>query len=200
MDFLEGFLLGPLWSDTEYETQKHIGFHLFLGAVIAALFFVVLISPDRLSFWLGLPTLLYVIMLVLFFLAAPFTARLYYQLPWPVKLLILFLQIIKFCCAYLIAFKVFLPKFEISLADLPETLMEEVNASISSATGFFEKMGRTSGMLLGIVGGGAMVVLRLLLIIVIAVLVPVVILLVLKLLQRLWDTVTQRFILREQHT
>ena len=78
--------------------------------------------------------------------------------------------------------------------------MDEVNASISSSTEFFEKLGKTSGMLLGIVGGGAMVVLRLILIIVIAILIPVAILIALKLLQRIWDTVTQKYILKEQQS
>lgn len=200
MDFLEGFLLGPIWSDTEYETQRHVGFHLFWGAVIATLFFMVLIFPERLSFWLGLPTLLYIILLLLFFLATPFTARLYYHMSWPVKLLILLLQVVKICCVYLLMFKFFLPKFEIDFEDLPQTLMDTVNVSISSSTDFFESFGKTTGMLFGIIGGGAMVVLRLIVIIVIAILVPIIILVVLKLLQRIWDTLVQRFILREQQS
>lgn len=200
MDFLEGFLLGPLWSDTEYETRKHIGFHLFLGAIIAAGFFWLVLFPGKLTFWLGLPYLLYIILLVLFFLATPFTARMYYQMVLPLKLVVLLVQLGKFACAFLITFKMLLPRFQIDLVELPQTLMEEINLSISRSTEFFERVGRTSGMLLGIVGGGAMIVLRFLLYAALAVLAPIGIVLAVKLAQFVWDYATRKFILREKRS
>ena len=37
MDYLEGFLLGPVWSDTEYETRSHKVFFLFLSLTVLGL-------------------------------------------------------------------------------------------------------------------------------------------------------------------
>ena len=139
MDFLEGFLLGPLWSDTEYETQRHIGFHIFLGAIISGIFLWLLIFPDKLNFWLGLPTAMYVILIILFFLATPFAARVYYQLKLPLKLLVLAVQAIKFIAVFLVAYQIMLPKYKLDLTNLPQTFIEEVNMSISKATEFFER-------------------------------------------------------------
>lgn len=199
MDFLEGFLLGPLWSDTEYETQKHVGFHLFWGAVISGCFLWLLIFPESMTLWRNLPVFLYFFFFIVFLVSTPFAARLYYQVALPVKFLILLLQVMKLACAYMISFNFFLPRYQLNLAELPQTFMDEINESISSATEFFDQFGRTSGMLLGIVGGGLMIVLRIVLILVIAVLVPILILYAVRLLQWAWDYFAQRHILRESH-
>lgn len=199
MDFLEGFLLGPLWSDTEYETQRHVGFHIFLGTIISGIFLWLLIFPDKLKFWLDLPTAMYVIFIILFLLATPFAARIYYQLNLPLKLLILLVQFFKFAAVYVASYQVMLPQYTLDLTDLPQTLIEDINLSISNATEFFEGFGRATGMLLGIIGGGLMIVLRLLIIIGVAIIVPILILIAVKLVQWSWDYVTQRYILRETH-
>lgn len=199
MDFLEGFLLGPLWSDTEYETQRHVGFHVLLGAVVSGLFLWLLVFPDRLKFWLDLPTAMYIIFIILFLLATPFVARIYYQLSLPLKFVILLVEMLKFVAVYIVSYKIMLPKYQLDLAELPATLIEEINLSISNATEFFEGFGRATGMLLGIIGGGLMIVLRLLIIIGAAIIIPILILVAVKLVQWSWDYVTQRFILRETH-
>lgn len=199
MDFLEGFLLGPLWSDTEYETQRHVGFHIFLGAIISGIFLWLIIFPDKLNFWLELPTAMYVIFIVLFLLATPFAARVYYQLKLPLKLLILAVQVIKLISVYLVAYKIMLPKYKLNLSELPQTLIEEINMAISKATEFFEGFGRATGMLLGIIGGGLTIVLRLLVIIGIGISVPIIILIAVKLIQWSWDYITQKYVLRETH-
>ncbi|MDD2375501.1 MAG: hypothetical protein PWP10_3154 [Clostridiales bacterium] len=199
MDFLEGFLLGPLWSDTEYETQRHIGFHLFLGALISGGFLWLLIFPDKLAFWLSLPGALYVVFFLLFLFATPFTARMYYQFNLPLKILVLLVQICKLIAVFLFTYKIMLPKYELNMAELPQLAMDEINLSISSSTEFFERFGRTTGMLLGIVGGGLMIVLRLALIIGAAIIVPVLIIYAVRLVQWAWDYFTQRYILRESH-
>lgn len=199
MDFLEGFLLGPLWSDTEYETQRHIGFHIFLGSIISGIFLWLLIFPDRLKFWLDLPTAMYVIFIVLFLLATPFAARVYYQLKLPLKLLIIAVQFFKFAAVCMVAYQIMLPKYQLNLTELPQTLIEEINLSISKATEFFEGFGRATGMLLGIIGGGLMIVLRLLVIIGVAIIIPILIIIAVKLVQWSWDYITQKYILRETH-
>jgi len=51
MDFLEGYLLGPQWSDTEYETRHHAGFHLLLGLAVALAFGFLLVNPDQAARW-----------------------------------------------------------------------------------------------------------------------------------------------------
>ena len=37
MDYLEGLLLGRLWSDTDYENRKHFGLFVLYGLLVDAI-------------------------------------------------------------------------------------------------------------------------------------------------------------------
>jgi len=49
MDYLEGFLIGSIWSDTDYRTRRHYHAHVFLATLMAAAFAFFLFFPDRMS-------------------------------------------------------------------------------------------------------------------------------------------------------
>jgi hypothetical protein len=45
MDYLEGFLIGSIWSDTDYRTRRHYHAHVFLATLMAAAFAFFLFFP-----------------------------------------------------------------------------------------------------------------------------------------------------------
>ncbi len=46
MDYLEGFLIGPVWSDTDYRSRRHFSAHVFLAAMMAAAFVLLTLYPN----------------------------------------------------------------------------------------------------------------------------------------------------------
>lgn len=46
MDYLEGSLIGPVWSDTEYKRRRHLGSHIILS-VLMLLFFVLAFAQPQ---------------------------------------------------------------------------------------------------------------------------------------------------------
>lgn len=100
MDFLEGFLMGPVWSDTEYETRRHTGFFWFIGWLFLALFAFSIVYPERLPTWLDMPAFLPYVGFFILALATPIGCRYYYQLNIAAKLGILALLVVKFSLGF----------------------------------------------------------------------------------------------------
>ena len=89
MDFLEGFLMGPVWSDTEYETRRHVGFFWLVGWLFLAIFAFLLLYPEKAPVWLSMPGYLPYVMFFVLALASPFACRYYYRMNVFVKVAIL---------------------------------------------------------------------------------------------------------------
>lgn len=195
MDFLEGFLLGPIWSDTEYETRRHTGFYWLIGWLAFAGYIVLLLEPSVAAGWIGLPRYVPIVYFVLLTLASPFACRYYYRLNPILKVLILLIQISKLAAALLALYQFVLPKYTLEPDTLPQTILEYVNQTIAKATDSLESLGHGVGMLAGIITGGMLVVLTFVGILLFATLVPAIYLAVLKLLQRGIDLLTNRFLL-----
>jgi hypothetical protein len=184
MDFLEGFLLGPVWSDTEYETRRHTGFYWFIGWLSFFALAYLVIKPDARPSWFGMPRYLPILLFSFFILISPLACRYYYQSNILLKIVILAFQILKFGFAFLAFFQYFLPKFSLNMDELPQTLLDYVNQTIEKTTGYFVNLGQGIGMLVGIVSGGLLIVLTFAGYLLVATLAPVVYLIVLKTIQR----------------
>ena len=196
MDFLEGFLLGPIWSDTEYETRRHTGFYWFIGWLACFLYIWLQLKPDTLQPWLDLPRWAPVAVFVFLLIASPFACRYYYRLNFLIKPIVLGLQLVKLAAAFLALFQYVLPLYTIQVDLLPEQLLEYVNQTIAHATETFAAMGQAVGMMVGIIAGGLQVVLTFVGILLAATLVPALFLVMLQLLQRGVDYLMHRTLLR----
>ena len=159
MDFLEGFLLGPIWSDTEYETRRHAGFYWLIGWIACASFAYMLAFPEKAPSWMGMPHYLPILIAIVIALGSPFAGRYYYRLNFFLKILILLLEILKFGMAFLALFQYLLPKYSLDLDALPQDILEFINQTIAKTTEYFAEVGEGLGMLLGIVSGGLLIVL-----------------------------------------
>jgi hypothetical protein len=196
MDFLEGFLLGPVWSDTEYETRRHTGFYWFIGWLCCFVFAYLVITPDAAPNWLGMPRFLPVLLFAVFVMISPLACRYYYKLNILLKWVILAFQALKFGFAYLAFFQYLLPKFSLNLDELPQDLLEYINRTIEKSTDYFTNLGQGIGMLVGIVSGGLMIVLTFAGYLLAATLAPTVYLVILKTIQRGVDLLARATLFR----
>ena len=196
MDFLEGFLLGPIWSDTEYETRRHTGFYWLIGWLACFLYIWLQLPPGPLQPWRELARWATVAVFAFLLIASPFACRYYYRLNFLIKPIVLGLQLVKLAAAFLALFQYVLPLYTIQVDLLPEQLLEYVNQTIAHATETFAAMGQAVGMMVGIIAGGLQVVLTFVGILLAATLVPALFLVMLQLLQRGVDYLMHRTLLR----
>ena len=70
MDYLEGLLLGRLWSDTDYENRKHFGLFILYGLFVDAIILYIYILERG---FLGIGNIgpIHIAVFVLIFLAHP---------------------------------------------------------------------------------------------------------------------------------
>lgn len=196
MDFLEGFLLGPTWSDTEYETRRHTGFYWLIGWLVFLGYIWLQFDPPQARPWMSLPR--WAPLLVFFFLllAAPFTNRYYYRLNILLKLPVLALQAIKLAAAYLAVYQWVMPFYKLDVDLLPQELLEYINQTIAKSTETFTSMGQAMGMMVGVIAGGLQVVLTFVGILLVATIAPALFLVLLQLLQRGVDYLAHHTLLR----
>ena len=191
MDFLEGYLLGPQWSDTEYETRHHAGFHLLVGLVIALVFGFFLLNPNDAARWIWpwhVPALLLLALLLL----NPLLCRHYYRHNHVVRFLILLLVVCKYALAVLLLYAIALPLVRIDISQLSANLMVQANESIAAMTDQFHALNNASAMIFGILFGSLLFLLRTSLVLAVCVLVPTLFLFAIRLIQRILDWVIRK--------
>jgi len=197
MDFLEGFLMGPIWSDTEYETRRHTGFYWLIGWLAIAAFAWLVIFPAKRPGFLNMPGFLPVLLFFLLSLGSPFACRYYYRLNIMLKLGILLLQIVKFGFAFVALFQFWLPRIQLDLATLPATLLDYVNKTVARTSDFFATLGSGLGMMMGIISGGLIIVLTFAGGLLAATLIPALYLVIAKLIQRGIDLLARTTVIKE---
>ena len=196
MDFLEGFLLGPIWSDTEYETRRHTGFYWLIGWLSFLGYIWLQFDPPAARPWLALPRWAPMIAFVFLLLAAPFANRYYYRLNFVIKLPVLALQMFKIAAAFLALYQWVLPFYSLDVDLLPQDLLDYINQTISPSTETFANMGQAIGMMFGIIAGGLQVVLTFIGILLVATIAPAIFLALIQLLQRGVDYLAHHTLLR----
>jgi hypothetical protein len=196
VDFLEGFLLGPIWSDTEYETRRHTTLYWLIGWLACAGYVWLQLKPAVMQPWLDLPPLVPILSFCFLLIALPFASRYYYRLNFFLKLVILLLQLGKLAAAFLAFYQKVLPYYTINLDTLPQDMLDYVNQTIAKATETFATMGKAVGMMVGLAAGGLQVVLTLVGILLAASIIPALYLTLIQLLQRGVDYLAHRTLLR----
>ncbi|MDD2457689.1 MAG: hypothetical protein PHQ83_04170 [Eubacteriales bacterium] len=192
MDFLEGYLLGPQWSDTEYETRHHAGFHLLVGLLAAGVFVFLLLNPVHAARWIWpwhIPSLLLVALL----LVNPLLCRHYYRHGRLVRAVFLAVIALKFVLALLLLFAVAMPQVQFDIDQLTASFIAQANESIATMTDRFHAENNATAMIFGILLGSLLVLLRAALILATFVLIPTLVLLAVRWIQRILD-----FVIRKQ--
>lgn len=197
MDFLEGFLMGPVWSDTEYETRRHIGFFWLIGWLFLAAFAFFLVYPDKAPAWLGMPTYLPYIFFFLLALLTPLACRFYYRLNIALKIPILMLLALKFVFGFLAFLQFWQSRITVDLSTLPQNALEYINTVIARSTDYFSGLGDGTSMLVGIIAGGLLIVLTFAGGLLVATVLPSLYLILMKMIQRGIDLLARATLFRE---
>ncbi len=197
MDFLEGFLLGPLWSDTEFETRKHRGFYWAFGLAITLLLLYLVLFPDKSPLLLGFSMTSLVVIFVILAIASPFISHIYYKMILPVRLGILFLQVLKFAAGMLFLVRQVLTRIHFDSSTVGQDSLDLINTIIGATTDYFTEMAQGTGMIFGIVVGGLGVVLAIIIVVLLALVIPVIWLFLLRFIQSAVDQLAVHTVIKD---
>ena len=191
MDFLEGFLIGPVWSDTDYRSRRHLNAHTLLATLMAVGFVALALFPERFDSLILLkwPTALF--LLILLILVSPALSIVYRRLPYYARPLLLLVYAAKYILLFYILVHAFYPKLTFEKESLLELLYARVDDHIGRA---LEKIAVSGGILVtvgGVIAGGLWVIAEGLALIAILILVPLFSIAALKCLQYGYDRATK---------
>lgn len=194
MDYLEGFLIGPVWSDTEYQTRSHKMLHLLLSAAVAALYLFLLFFPAHRSKVLVIPLEIGAVILVILLILTPFISCFYYRVPFFFRPVLLLFYVATYLIAISTLLHVVLPLWQPDLDLLSSYFINTINERINVMTAAFDPLGPLFGMIAGIVVGGLWSVGEVLLVFLILILTPLLVILLVKGLRYLMDRLIVSFV------
>ncbi|MGI6545206.1 MAG: hypothetical protein ACOX2M_02025 [Fastidiosipilaceae bacterium] len=134
MDYLEGALLGSLWSDTDFENTRHRGAALWLSVAFWLLggWFV---KRANLGSVFHSQPIFWAILLFVLILVSPLLSYIYYDVGVLARLGILLTQTVKYGSVYFLLYSLVVPHLIVSEENLFDILMKRYDNVIS---GFLE--------------------------------------------------------------
>ena len=195
LDYLEGLLLGRLWSDTDFENRKHFGLFVIYGLLVDAIVLYLYISGKGLLNF-GFIGPIHIAVFTLLFLANPFISFRYYRMPWWGKILVLAVKIYKSYLIVSYTVSLLLPRLSVQVDDLQDFLMTYLNGTLEKYTEKFQASAGSFSTVLGVLAGGVHVVGTVLLYALAAIIIPGLIYLAIRLVQYVWDWVVNTLIIK----
>ena len=195
MDYLEGLLLGRLWSDTDFENRKHFGLFVIYGILVdAIILYIYILGKGLIGF--GIIGPIHIAVFTLLFLANPFICFRYYRMPLPGKIIILVEKTFK---SYLVAsFTVnqIMSRITIQKDGLQDFVINYLNGTLESYTERFAGSAGSFATVIAVLAGGVHVVLVAALIAAAAILIPGIVYLIFTGLQFGYDWLMNKFIIK----
>lgn len=154
MDYLEGFLVGPVWSDTDYRTRRHLNAHILLAAFMAAVFVLLVLFPPYYSKLVRVDWPLSLVLLLALIVLSPFISILYRRLPFYLRPLFLVLYAGKILLLLYVLVQIFLPLVSLEKESVLVFLYDRMDGHIGTA---LETIAESGGILVtvaGVVVGG----------------------------------------------
>lgn len=195
LDYLEGLLLGRLWSDTDFENRKHFGLFVIYGLLVDAIVLYLYISGKGLLNF-GIIGPIHIAVFTLLFLANPFISFRYYRMPWWGKVLVLAVKIYKSYLIVSYTVSLLLPRLSVQVDDLQDFLMTYLNGTLEKYTEKFQASAGSFSTVLGVLAGGVHVVGTVLLYALAAIIIPGLIYLAIRIVQYVWDWVVNTLIIK----
>ncbi len=187
MDYLEGFLIGPVWSDTDYRSRRHLNAHILLASLMAFAFAMLTLFPERFDSLILIKWPLALFLLILLFLLSPALSILYRRLPFYIRPFLLPVFAAKYLLLFYLLVHGFFPRITFEKESVLELLYLRVDDHIGLA---LEKIAASGGILVtvaGVVAGGLWVIAEGILLIAALILVPLLSIAALKCLQYGYD-------------
>ena len=154
MDYLEGFLVGPVWSDTDYRTRRHFNAHVLLAAFMAAVFVLLTLFPHYYQKLVRVDWPLSWILLLVLTLLTPALSILYRRLPLYVRPLLLIIYAAKYLLLFYVLVQYFLPLVTFEKESVLALLYERVDDHIGTALEVIAESGGILVTVAGVVAGG----------------------------------------------
>lgn len=197
MDYWEGLLLGPFWTDSDVRPASKRTAAFTTSLILLLLFFTLLLLPrfqDKVLPLSGGTAL--GLGLVLFFVA-PVAAAFYYRVPAIVRPFILLLYFIAYILIFMGMERVALAQVDLDVATLPEMIVEFANLRMEETQRFFQFIDGIQGTIVAIVGGVIYIGILWIGSFLLALLGIALIIFGLVFLQRLWDRALMHLLYRE---
>ena len=197
MDYWEGLLLGPFWTDSDVKPASKRTAAFTASLLLLLLFFALLLLPqfqDKILPLSGGTALGFG--LVLFFLA-PVAAAFYYRVPAIVRPLILLLYLAAYLLIFMGMERLALARVELDVASLPEMIVEFANLRMEESQRFFQFIDGIQGTIISIVGGVIYIGVLWIGSFLLALVGVALAIMLLVLLQRLWDRALMHLLYRE---
>ncbi len=197
MDYLEGFLIGSIWSDTDYRSRRHFNAHIFLAAAMAAAFMVLVLFPERrdqliVIGWPAVPALLFLLIVL-----TPVLSIFYRRLPFFIRPLALLVYAFKYLLLFYVLVHYFLPQVTFEKESILTLIFARMDGHIETALDVIAESGGILMTVAGVVVGGLWVIGEGLALIGILILIPLLAIIILKGLQYALDYMV-RFLLDRQ--
>lgn len=196
MDYLEGLLLGRLWSDTDYENRRHFSLFILYGLFVDLLVVYNYMTGSMNNLIAGgfLPK---VILFVVLFFFCPALCFSYYRMPLWGKIPVLLAQLAKFGALTLLITAWARPKLSVSFGDLRDFLISYLNKTLERFTEKYVDTAGTFATVLGVISGGVYIVVVVVLILLAAVLIPGLVFCAARFLQYWYDKVVSMLVLSD---
>lgn len=195
MDYLEGLMLGRLWSDTDYENRKHFWLFIIYGLLTNSFVLYAYILGKKLLWCgdFGMP--LFAAFIVLF-VASPFICFRYYRMPFWGKLIILAEKIFKSYLVLSYTVSLMLPRLTVNVGDLQTFVIDYLNKTLETYTTKYAASSGSFATVTGVLAGGLHVVLVLLGNFIVVMAVPGLIYIAFRICQFVWDWLINTLILK----
>ncbi len=200
MDYLEGFLIGPVWSDTDYRTRRHYYAHIFLATLMGAAFTFFLFFPDTVSTWIIVPYPLSLVLLIALMLTTPILSSIYYRVPFFIRPFLLILYAVKYVLLFYTLVHFFFPLVTVDKMKLPAFVLARVDDRMTRALDRFGDSGRVLTTVAGVLVGAFWIIAEGLLVVLVLIAVPLAAICLLKGVRHVLDIglyeLIDRFVIR----
>lgn len=195
MDYLEGLMLGRLWSDTDYENRKHFWLFIIYGLLCNCIVLYTYLFSMRLLGFGDVSMPLFAAFIVLF-VASPFINFRYYRMPLWGKLLVLAEKIFKSYLVLSYTVSLMLPRLTVNVSDLQPFVIDYLNKTLETYTTKYAASSGSFATVTGVLAGGLHVILMILLNLAIVMVVPGLIYIAFRVAQFIWDWLINTLILK----
>lgn len=195
MDYLEGLMLGKLWSDTDYENRKHFWLFIIYGLLCNCIvLYIYILGRTFLGFGLvGMP--LFAAFIILF-VASPFINFRYYRMPLWGKILVLAEKIFKSYLVLSYTVSLILPKLTVSVGDLQTFIVDYLNKTLETYTTKYAASSGSFATVTGVLAGGLHVMMVVLINLAVIMVIPGLIYIAFRVAQFVWDWLINTLILK----
>lgn len=195
IDYIEGLLLGRIWSDTDFENRKHVSLFILYGlfADVIVLYFYL---KNKYLLGLGNFKTYQMVLLVILCLACPFINFRYYRFPWWGKLLVLLEKLYKNFIVLSLIVSTIIPRLTIPTGDIKDYLINYLNYTLEEYTTKYTASAGAFSTVIGVMAGGVHVVAYFLFNLFILVALPAVLYFAFRMLQYAYDYVVHELLIK----